>query len=114
NDHWSANATYTFLNLADETAAIAWPIPLANAEMSEKDLAHPRLADVTPVPPRSVLVIGADGQLGKALRAEYAGAEHVEFASRADLDLASPGLADARRWRDYGAIVNAAAYTKVD
>lgn len=114
NDHWSPDAKYSFLNLADETAAIAWPIPLADAEMSEKDLAHPRLADVTPVPPRPVLVLGADGQLGKALRAEFADAEHVEFASRADLDLASPALAGARRWRDYGAIVNAAAYTKVD
>ena len=30
NDHWSAAArdSYTFLNLADETVAIDWPIPL--------------------------------------------------------------------------------------
>ena len=30
NDHWSADAQgqYTFLNLADETAAIDWPVPL--------------------------------------------------------------------------------------
>ncbi|WP_293788153.1 NAD(P)-dependent oxidoreductase, partial [uncultured Aeromicrobium sp.] len=35
-------------------------------------------------------------------------------ADRASLDLASPGLASARRWRDYGTIINAAAYTKVD
>ena len=48
NDHWSADAAYTFLNLADETAAIAWPIPLDEAEISEKDRAHPRLADVVP------------------------------------------------------------------
>ena len=27
NDHWSPDATYTFLNLADETAAVDWPIP---------------------------------------------------------------------------------------
>ncbi len=114
NDHWSPDAAYSFLNLADETAAIPWPIPLARAELSAKDHAHPRLADVTPIPPHRILVLGADGQLGRALRAEYADAAHVEFASRADLDLASPGLASARRWRDYGAIVNAAAYTKVD
>ena len=39
NDHWSADAQgqYTFLNLADETAAIAWPIPLEQAELSDKD-----------------------------------------------------------------------------
>ena len=48
NDHWSPDASYSFLNLADETAAIAWPIPLDQAEVSAKDLAHPRLADVTP------------------------------------------------------------------
>ncbi len=114
NDHWSADATYSNLNLADETAAITWPIPLDEAEISAKDVAHPRLAGVTPVPPRKILVTGADGQLGRALRAEYADAAHVEFASRADLDLASPDLPAARRWRDYGALVNAAAYTKVD
>lgn len=41
NDHWSPDASYSFLNLADETAAIAWPISLSEAEVSEKDLAHP-------------------------------------------------------------------------
>ncbi|MFT4050873.1 MAG: bifunctional dTDP-4-dehydrorhamnose 3,5-epimerase family protein/NAD(P)-dependent oxidoreductase [Microbacterium sp.] len=114
NDHWSPDAAYSFLNLADETAAIAWPIPLADVEISAKDLAHPRLADVTPIPPRKVLVVGANGQLGRALRAEYGDAPHIEYAGRETLDLASPGLDTARRWRDYGVIVNAAAYTKVD
>ena len=114
NDHWSPTAEYTFLNLADETVAIPWPIPLGDAELSDKDRAHPRLAEVTPVPPRKVLVLGADGQLGRALRAELADAAHVEFAARADLDLTSSDLATARRWRDYGTIINAAAYTAVD
>ncbi|MFC8681050.1 sugar nucleotide-binding protein [Microbacterium ureisolvens] len=114
NDHWSPTATYSFLNLADETVAIDWPIPLADVEISAKDLAHPRLADVVPIPPKRILVTGASGQLGLALRNEFAGSPHVEFASRADLDLASPDLAAARRWRDYEAIVNAAAYTAVD
>lgn len=49
NDHWTPHAQYTFLNLADETAAIRWPIPLDRAELSEKDRAHPRLADVRPI-----------------------------------------------------------------
>ncbi|WP_433676643.1 dTDP-4-dehydrorhamnose reductase [Microbacterium gorillae] len=114
NDHWSPNASYSFLNLADETAAIDWPIPLADVEISEKDKNHPRLADVTPIPPKRILVLGAGGQLGLALRAAYAGADHVEFAGRADLDVTAPGLREARRWRDYGAIINAAAYTAVD
>ncbi|MDY0908986.1 bifunctional dTDP-4-dehydrorhamnose 3,5-epimerase family protein/NAD(P)-dependent oxidoreductase [Microbacterium sp. CFBP9034] len=114
NDHWSPNASYTFLNLADETAAIAWPIPLDSAEVSEKDLAHPRLADVTPMGPRKTLVLGANGQLGRALRSEFGGDRHVEYATRADLDVSAGDLATARPWRDYGVIINAAAYTAVD
>ena len=114
NDHWSPDAEYTFLNLADETAAIDWPIPLAEVEISAKDKAHPRLADVTPMSPKRILVLGAGGQLGRALRAEWGDAAHIEYATRADLDLTSPDLADARRWRDYGLIVNAAAHTAVD
>ena len=49
NDHWSPDASYTFLNLADETVAIVWPIPLDKALLSEKDSVHPRLKDVIPM-----------------------------------------------------------------
>ena len=87
NDHYSPDADYTSVNLADETVAIDWPIPLERAELSAKDRAHPRLADVNPIPPRKTLVLGAGGQLGRALREVYADAPHVEFAERADLDL---------------------------
>ncbi|MGN8024960.1 dTDP-4-dehydrorhamnose reductase [Microbacterium sp. 22242] len=114
NDHWSPEASYSFLNLADETADISWPIPLADVEISEKDKKHPRLADVTPIAPRKTLVVGANGQLGRALRAELGDAAHLEYATRADLDLADPDLSTARRWRDYGTIINAGAYTAVD
>jgi len=113
NDHWSPDASYSFLNLADETAAIAWPIPLADVEISPKDLAHPRLADVVPIPAKKTLIVGANGQLGRALREAYADSASVEFAGREDLDLTSD-LTSARRWRDYGTLVNAAAYTAVD
>jgi dTDP-4-dehydrorhamnose 3,5-epimerase len=116
NDHWSADAQgqYTFLNLADETAAINWPVPLEQAELSDKDKAHPRLADVTPMPPKKILVLGADGQLGKALRKEYDGDASVEFAGHADFDLGSEDAFAGRNWRNYSAIINAAAYTAVD
>lgn len=113
NDHWSPDAAYSFLNLADETAAIAWPIPLSEVEISAKDLAHPRLADVVPIAPRKTLVIGAAGQLGLALREELGDGAHVEYATRETLDLRSD-LSTARRWRDYGTVINAAAYTAVD
>ena len=111
NDHWSSEATYTFLNLADETAAIDWPIPLDQVEISTKDRAHPRLADVTPMPPKRTLVLGGNGQLGRALRAEFPDAE---FTARADFDVTDPAAWSSKRWRDYDVIINAAAYTAVD
>ena len=115
NDHWSPTAEYAFLNLADETIGITWPIPLHEAELSEKDKNHPRLADVTPIPPKKTLVLGANGQVGRALRDLWGERPDVEFATRADIDLSKPGsLPEARRWRDYGTIINAAAYTAVD
>src|SRR5690606_16023156 len=114
NDHWSPDASYSFLNLADETAAIEWQIPLDQAELSDKDRAHPRLTDVTPVRPRGMLVIGANGQLGRPLHAELGDGAHLEYPRRPELDPTAPGLASARRWRDYGVIINAAAHTAVD
>lgn len=116
NDHWSADAQgqYTFLNLADEAAAIAWPIPLGEAELSDKDRAHPRLADVQPMPRKKTLVLGADGQLGKALRLMYDGDASVEFAARAEFDLTAQSSYTVKNWKNYSTIINAAAYTAVD
>lgn len=113
NDHWSAEAQaqYTFLNLADKTADIHWPIPLAKAELSEKDKQHPMLKDVKPMPPRRVLVTGANGQLGQALREAF---PYAEFTTRDELDIADENLENLRPWRQYEAIINAAAYTAVD
>ncbi len=54
NDHWSPKAAYSFVNLADPALAIDWPIPLADVEISAKDLAHPALAEATPIAPRRV------------------------------------------------------------
>lgn len=116
NDHWSADAQgqYTFLNLADETAGISWPVPLEEAELSDKDKAHPRLADVVPMPAKKILVVGADGQLGKALRELYDGDATVEFAGRAGFDLGSEAAFAERNWKNYSTVINAAAYTAVD
>ena len=116
NDHWSADAQglYTFLNLADETVSIPWPIPLEQAELSDKDRAHPRLRDVVPMAPKKTLVLGSDGQLGKALRAACSGDRNVEFAGRSELDLTDPTTYADRNWKNYSTIINAAAYTAVD
>ncbi len=112
NDHWRADATdYSFLNLADETANIQWPIPLGQAELSEKDKNHPRLADVTPVPNKKTLVVGGLGQLGNALQAILPDAE---FVDKDDFDMTDPATYEQKNWRDYDTIINVAAYTAVD
>jgi dTDP-4-dehydrorhamnose reductase len=113
NDHWSpaARDSYTFVNLADETLAINWPIPLAQAELSAADKTHPRLADVRPMESKKTLIIGAGGQLGRALITAIPTAVPV---TRATLDLANPESVARFDFRPYGTVINAAAYTKVD
>ena len=46
NAHWSPDAKYTLINLADPELAINWPIPLSEANISEKDKGHPFLKDL--------------------------------------------------------------------
>ncbi len=113
NEHWSpeARASYTYLNLADETAAIAWPIPLGRAEISAADAAHPRLAEVTPMPARRTVIVGTGGQLGRALRAALPDADGFD---RGTLDITDPDALRGFDWTGVGTIVNAAAYTAVD
>ncbi|MFI7583323.1 sugar nucleotide-binding protein [Kocuria sp. M1N1S27] len=122
NDHWSAEALdeYSFLNLADETVAIDWPVPLQQAQLSDKDRRHPRLAEVAPLAPAPVLVVGRTGQLGRALVAllEERGLPH-RAVGRDELDLAEPAswpeaLRTGKGLRRYRAVVNAAAHTAVD
>ena len=51
NAHWSADNLdkYCFVNLADPTIGVEWPIALNKAVMSERDRNHPLLKDVTPL-----------------------------------------------------------------
>ena len=93
NQHWSPEARnkYTYLNLADETAAVEWPIPLAEAVLSEADQHHPRLSDVTPFAQPRVVVTGAGGQVGTALQSAF---PEAEFLRREDLDITLAGDID--------------------
>lgn len=113
NDHWSADAQskYTFLNLADEAAAIAWPIPLGDAELSEKDKQHPRLTDVMPMKPKKTLILGSNGQVGRALVTLL---PLASAAARTDLDITDAEAIQAFAWDEYDTVINAAAYTNVD
>ncbi len=113
NEHWTleAQSKYTFLNLADKTANIQWPIPLEQAELSEKDKLHPFLDKIKPMKPRLTLITGANGQLGRALQVEFPDAE---FTDSSELDITSSNLELARSWHQYDTIINAAGYTAVD
>ena len=111
NDHWSPTAEYTFLNLADETAAIQWPIPLENALLSEKDQAHPRLEAIVPMKAKKTLVLGANGQLGLALRKAM---PEADFVTRAEFDVIDEVAYKNFPWKQYSTVINASAYTAVD
>ncbi|HWU23544.1 MAG TPA: bifunctional dTDP-4-dehydrorhamnose 3,5-epimerase family protein/NAD(P)-dependent oxidoreductase [Nocardioides sp.] len=111
NDHYEPGYAYPALDLADPTVAIPWPIPLEAAEISDKDRANPRLGDVTPMPAKRTLIVGADGQLGRALRAEFPDADLVDLG---ELDVTDADAVAAWPWRDYSVVLNAAAYTAVD
>ncbi len=52
NEHWRAGISYPALALDDPTVAIAWPIPLAEAIISEKDQNNPTLDPSTAIAPR--------------------------------------------------------------
>lgn len=136
NDHWSPDAQYTFLNLADETVSVPWPIPLTEAILSDKDQAHPRLSEVTPFPAYEggaptpdfaesvgeerpvrgrVLVTGAGGQLGRELMTQLPDAGFaVDGVDLPQCDIANPAHVDALDWASYDVVINAAGWTDVD
>jgi dTDP-4-dehydrorhamnose 3,5-epimerase len=111
NDHWRPDLAYLAVDHADPALALDWPLPLGERLLSEKDRTAPRLADVTPVPPRRALVLGAGGQLGRALLAAFPEARGV---TRAELDVTDPGQLESWAWSEHDVVLNAAAYTAVD
>ena len=119
NDHWRPGVTYPALHLGDPTAAIPWPIPLDEAEISDKDRANPLLDPSTAMPPKRTLIIGCNGQLGRALQTAFPGSDLVDLVADAEtgvraLDVADPDAVAAWPWHDYAVVLNAAAYTAVD
>lgn len=111
NDHWRPGIAYPALHLGDPTAAVPWPIPLAESEISEKDHSNPLLSEVTPVPRLKTLIIGNRGQLGRALSERFPEADGVDLD---ELDLTDAAQVAAFAWSDYDILLNAAAYTAVD
>jgi dTDP-4-dehydrorhamnose 3,5-epimerase/reductase len=64
-----------------------------------------------PVNDSAVLIIGANGQIGTALRAQYPNAVAVDAD---ELDITSRSAVEAFDWQGIEVIINAAAYTNVD
>jgi dTDP-4-dehydrorhamnose reductase/dTDP-4-dehydrorhamnose 3,5-epimerase len=111
NRHWRPGVTYPAVRLDDPAVGIAWPIPLADAEISEKDLLNPVLADVEPVRQRRIAILGAHGQLGRALGEAFPDAAAVGLD---ELDLTDRAAVEAWTWHEFDVVLNAAAYTDVD
>jgi len=111
NAHWRVDATYATVDALDPTLGIAWPLPVDAALMSERDRTAPRLAEVEPFPARRPLVLGADGQLGRALSARLPEARAV---GRTTLDVTDADALEAWPWSEHDVVLNAAGYTAVD
>jgi dTDP-4-dehydrorhamnose 3,5-epimerase len=58
-----------------------------------------------------IFIIGSNGQLGTALRAQYLGARTADID---ELDITNPASIDKFNWDGIKIILNAAAYTNVD
>lgn len=77
---------------------------------------NPELPVVDPLlseawPPGRTVIIGANGQLGRALRSLL---PDVEAVGRDRLDLADPRAVETFPWAGVGTIINAAAFTSAD
>jgi dTDP-4-dehydrorhamnose reductase len=117
NDHWRPGVTYPALALGDPTVAIDWPIPLGEAIISEKDQNAPALDPSTAMAPKKTLIVGALGQLGRALFAAHPDADRVDLFEGegvTSLDLTDSAAVAAWPWHEYAVVLNAAAYTAVD
>lgn len=119
NAHWSAElkSTYTFVNLADPVLSIKWPIPLSEAIISQADRGHPDLSDALPMVPKRTLVIGCNGQLGRAVRvlAEERGlSAWFDFCDIDAFDISDSDSYEQYDWPLYGTVINCGAYTAVD
>lgn len=106
NERYQPGGDYAFCSYKE----IEWP--LEPTELSAADREHPLLIDATPVPPRKILVTGAGGQLGKALRRVW-DEKTADFYTHAELDIAA---LDGREldFSKYWAVVNCAAYNDVN
>ena len=117
NEHWRPGVAYPALALDDPTVAIPWPIPLAEAEISEKDRAQPHAGRRRP----DDAAEDPDHRRPRPARPGAAGATSPtptsstsSTAKAAELDVTDPRAVAAWPWHEYAVVLNAAAYTAVD
>jgi dTDP-4-dehydrorhamnose 3,5-epimerase/reductase len=111
NDHWRPDAGYLAVDPDDPALALGWPVPPGEWVLSARDAASPPLSAVTAVPVRRPLVIGAYGQVGRALVAAFPEARAVDHD---ELDLTDADAVARWPWREHDLVLNAAAFTGVD
>ena len=111
NGHWQPGQDYPAVAPGDPALAIPWPVPLADAELSEKDLRAPGLDQLRPGSSPRIAVIGADGQVGQALLGTF---PHARPIGQRELDLGAEEAVRAWPWQEHDIVVNAAAHTAVD
>lgn len=111
NDHWRPDVHYLSVDHADPDLALSWPLEPGLRLVSERDRSAPRLSEVEPIQPRTPLVIGCDGKVGRALLSAFPGARGV---GRAELDLTDQAALERWPWREHDVVLNAAAYTDVE
>lgn len=105
NQRYNPQGHYAYCSYKE----IDWP--LAPTELSEADQEHPLLADAPVVPPKRILVTGANGQLGRALRARL-GQEEADFVGHDEFDITA--IDPEFDFSPYRAIINCAAFNDVN
>ena len=101
NDHWRPGMTYPALTLDDPTAAIAWPIPLAEARSSDKDRHNPSARPGPPMAPKTTLVVG--GTASSAGRSPPPTPTPSASTRPERLDVTDRAAVAAWPWHDYAA-----------
>ena len=103
--HWSPATPYPAVNPFDSELDIPWPIPEERSEISEKDKHNPHLSGELAIQNPVPLIFGSSGQVGKELRLAFPN------SILGDRSNTHESAFDAQR---YSAIINAAAFTRVD
>lgn len=110
---WSEEQNYNYVNFSDPDLGIEWPLGVHLELVSQKDLGHPNLIDVSPIeiPKKHVMVLGGNGQIGMALRKVL---PEGAFYSHSEFDLTSDSDANRIDFSKVSFVINAAAFTNVD